>query len=262
MLFRYHSVDATLDSIAATHPTEVDGYRRYLHDALPAVRLVMSAANEPPTATGLVRRAVNARGRGVATLLQWSRRSAADVMREYFRTDALQAPGMVIGPMVWGVSPEFTGTGLGALTYAFRHVGTVGRPVGGSGEVPRTLLAAFESAGGVLRVSTSVRAITCEGTAVRGVVLSDGTEVTADVIVSACNPHDTFLHWLTDPPPRARRLIDRWRAIPHADGYESKIDAVLDRVPVVAAAAASGADRKSTRLNSSHIPLSRMPSSA
>ena len=34
---------------------------------------------------------------------------------------------------------------------AMRHVGHVGRPIGGSGEVPRTLLASFEAAGGILR---------------------------------------------------------------------------------------------------------------
>ncbi|MFZ9628687.1 MAG: phytoene desaturase family protein [Ilumatobacteraceae bacterium] len=237
----HHSVDATLDSLAQTHPTEVDGYRRYVRDAVPAVQLVMSAANEPPTAGALLRRGAAARGRGAATLLRWSRRSAAEVMREYFSTDALQGPGMVTGPMVWGISPEFAGTGLGALTYAFRHVGTVGRPVGGSGEVPRTLRATFEAAGGQLLTSTRVQAITCEGPAVRGVVLSDGTEVTADIVVSACNPHQTFLQWLTNAPPQARSLVERWRSIPHADGYESKIDALLDHPPVLSAAAQAGA---------------------
>lgn len=236
----HHSVEATLDSIARSYPTEVDGYRRYLRAALPAVRLVLAAAAEPPTVGGLLRRVASMRGQGALTLLRWSRRSAADVMRSYFRTDALQAPGMVVGPMVWGISPEFAGSGLGALTYAFRHVGTVGRPVGGSGEVPRTLLAAFESAGGRLMASTKVAAITCEGPDVRGVVLGDGTEVTARVVVSACNPHDTFLTWLKDPPPQAHGLVERWRSVRHDDGYESKIDAVLSSAPVVGAVRNAG----------------------
>lgn len=238
----HHSVEATLDSIARSHPGEVDGYRRYLRAALPAARLILAAANEPPTATGLVARALRAKGRGATTLLRWSRRSAADVMRQYFRTDALQAPGLLVGPMVWGISPEFGGSGLGALTYAFRHVATVGRPVGGSGMVPVSILRAFEAAGGVLRTSAKVEAITCEGERVRGVSLNDGTEVTAPIVVSACNPHDTFLHWLRNPPPQASDLVRRWRDIPHADGYESKIDAVTTAVPHVMAAAGIGLD--------------------
>ena len=51
-------------------------------------------------------------------------------MRSFFAAEALRGPAMVTGPMVWGVSPELAGTGLGALTYAIRHVGRVGRPVG------------------------------------------------------------------------------------------------------------------------------------
>ncbi len=236
----YHSVEETLESIGRNYPDEVDGYRRYLKAAMPVVRLVFDAANDPPSFSGLTRKVIEKKGRGVSTLLRWSRRSAADVMREYFRVDALQAPGLLVGPMVWGISPETDGSGLGALTYAVRHVGTVGRPIGGSGMVPRTLLAAFEKAGGTLRTSTKVAAITCEGDGVRGVAFDDGSEVTAGVVVSACNPHDTFLNWLKHPPPQARDLVRRWSEIPRDDGYESKIDAILTRVPHLRAAEQAG----------------------
>ncbi len=227
----HHDVDATIDSIARSHPHEVDGYRRYLKAAMPAVRMVFDQANDPPSFAGITRKVLARKGAGVSTLLRWSRRSAADVMREYFTSDALQGPAMVTGPMVWGISPELPGTGLGALTYAMRHAGRVGRPVGGSGMVPITLERAFRSFGGDVRVSTKVTAITCEGPRVRGVVLDDGTEVTAGVVVSACNPHDTFLRWLRDAPPQAQPLIERWRGTPHDEGYESKIDAIVDRLP-------------------------------
>jgi beta-carotene ketolase (CrtO type) len=236
----HHSLEQTLDSIGRSYPGEVDGYRRYAKAAMPAVKLVFDAANDPPTLGGLTRKVLAKGGKGVSTLLRWSRRSAADVMREFFRDDALQGPGLLVGPMVWGISPELPGTGLGALTYALRHVGTVGRPVGGSGMVPRTLLSSFQQAGGELRTSTKVRSITCEGPAVRGVALDDGTEVTAAVVVSACNPHQTFLEWLTEAPPQAHAMVNRWRAIPHDDGYESKIDAVMTTVPHLRAAAQGG----------------------
>jgi beta-carotene ketolase (CrtO type) len=236
----YHSVEQTLESIGRNYPGEVDGYRRYLKAAMPAVKLVFEAAVDPPSFSGLTRKVLAKKGAGVSTLLRWSRRSAADVMREYFRVDALQSPGLLVGPMVWGISPELPGSGLGALTYALRHVGTVGRPIGGSGMVPRTLLAAFERSGGVLRTSTKVSAITCEGPAVRGVTFADGTEATASIVVSACNPHDTFLNWLTDPPPQARDLVRRWTDIPRDEGYESKIDAVMTMAPRLRAAEEAG----------------------
>ena len=229
----YHDVEQTIDSLAGTHPAEIDGYRRYLKAALPAVRMVLDNANDPPTLRSIGKKVIARRGHGATTLLRWSRRSAADVMRSFFTDEALRGPAMVTGPMVWGVSPELAGTGLGALTYAMRHVARVGRPVGGSGMVPESLRRAFEAAGGTLLLNTKVAHLTCEGEAIRGMVCTDGTEVTAPIVVSACNPHDTFLTWLKNPPSQARSLVDRWRAIPHEDGYESKVDAIVDRPPTL-----------------------------
>ena len=71
-------------------------------------------------------------------------------------------------------------------------------------------------------------------------VCTDGTEVTAGIVVSACNPHDTFLTWLNNPPPQAAALVTRWKSIPHDDGYESKIDAIVDREPRLAGGQALG----------------------
>ena len=65
----------------------------------------------------------------------------------------------------------------------------------------------------------------------RGVELDDGTIVEAPIVVSACDPHATFLSWLRNPPASARALVDRWRAIPRHDGYESKVDAVISELP-------------------------------
>jgi beta-carotene ketolase (CrtO type) len=227
----HHSLDDTLESLQRSHPDEVDPYRRYVEAARPAVELVLAAACDPPSATGLTRHALRRRMAGVPTLLRWSRRSAADVLRSFFRHDALLGTGAATGPMVWGISPETPGSGLGALTHAMRHVGTVGRPVGGSGMVPRTLLAAFEHGGGQLRTSSAVSAILCDGRAVRGVELADGTQITAPVVISACDPHRTFVNWLRDPPPGAGALVARWRDAPRVEGYESKIDAVVTEPP-------------------------------
>ena len=59
--------------------------------------------------------------------------------------------------------------------------------------------------------------------------LEDGTEYDAPVVVSACDPHRTFLEWLHDPPPAAHSTVARWRHIDVEAGYESKLDAVLER---------------------------------
>lgn len=231
-LWSHHrSVDETLESLGAAFPDEVEAYRRYASAALPAMRLLVEAAHEPPSITGLTRLAIRRRLAGVPTILRWSRRSAADVLRSYFDTEAISGPAALSGPMVWGISPETPGSGLGALTPALRHVAQVGRPVGGSGRLPDALLASFRSAGGTLLTGAAVAAIECDRGVVRGVTLADGRSFEAPVVVSACNPRDTFVRWLHHPPPHADDLIRRWRGSPHQDGYESKIDAVLSSAP-------------------------------
>jgi len=227
----HHDLDRTVDEIAAVAPGDAAAYRKYAEAAMPAIRMVFEAAAEPPSIAGLTRLALRRRFAGAPTLLRWSRRSAADVLRSFFDDEIVRGPGAVTGPMVWGISPEAAGSGLGALTHAMRHVAEVGRPIGGSGGVPLALLAAFEATGGTLVTDTKVTEVCCTGDRVSGVRLDDGSMVDAPIVVSACNPHDTFLRWLKSPPAVARDLIARWRDIPHSEGYESKLDVVLDAAP-------------------------------
>ncbi|MGA9276101.1 phytoene desaturase family protein, partial [Ilumatobacter sp.] len=95
----HHDLDATLEQIAAVAPGDVDGYRRYAKAAIPAVRMIFEAAAEPPSITGLTRLALRRRLAGVPALLRWSRRSAADVLREYFDSELIRGPGAMSGPM-------------------------------------------------------------------------------------------------------------------------------------------------------------------
>lgn len=229
----HHDVDTTIESLATHFPGEADGYRRYAKAAIPAVHMILEAASEPPTIRGLTRLALRRRLAGAGTLMRWSRRSASDVLRSFFSEEAIMGPAAVSGPMVWGVSPETPRSGLGALTHAMRHAASVGRPVGGSGQVPKTLLASFEAFGGTLRTTSAVDTILCHGEQVSGVALIDGTEISSPIVVSACNPHDTFLRWLKNPPASALSLVRRWEKIPHSEGFESKVDAVLSAPPTL-----------------------------
>ena len=229
----WHDIDRTLDGLARTHPAEVDGYRRYLKRAVPAIELILAAASEPPTLAGLTWLGLRRRFQGLPTVFRWSRRSAASIMRDHFTTETLLGAGMVGGPLVWGVSPELPGTGLGALGYAIRHVARVGRPVGGSKAFPEALRASVEHHGGTVRTSATVAAILCTADRASGVRLADGTEITAPVVVSAADPRRTFVEWLEHPPAGAARLVGRWRDKAPEDGYESKIDAVVTEAPVL-----------------------------
>ncbi len=227
----WHDVDRTLDELAIAHPGSVDGYRQFAQTAIPVARLILEAAANPPTRGSLLSTVIRRGGRGVASMLRMSRMSAADVMRQFFDDEAVIGPAMVEGPVVWGISPETPGTGLGAISYALRHVGTLGRPVGGSGMLTESLKQSFLAAGGYLRTNTRVVGVICEGSHVSAVQTGDGATVTARIVVSACDPQRTFVQWLKNPPAKANALVNRWKNHTQGEGYESKIDAITKTPP-------------------------------
>jgi len=228
---QFFSTEQTLDGLARSYPSAVDGYRRYLRDALPVARLIVDMARSRATAPGLLAGAAKRAGQGAARLLRWSRQSMTSALGRYFDDWRMVMPAAATGPTVWGVSPDAAGTGLAAALYATRHLVRTGRPVGGSGALTDAVARRFLAVGGELRCNAAVGQVTTAGGRVSGVRLTDGTGIAADTVVTACDPARVLVDWLEDPPPRARRLIERWRSSPPVDGYESKVDAVLGRRP-------------------------------
>ncbi len=229
--FVFHDIERTIESLRISYPSEVENYRRYLKSALPMARMIADISQSVPTpgaVLGSVGRSVVAASKAVPALLSWSRKSVADVVRAHFDAEQVRTPVVTTGPSVWGLSPETPGTGLGALGYAMKHIAPTGRPVGGSGALPTAIALAFESFGGTLRCSATVAEIVCEDDSVRGVRLADGELIEAPIVVSAADSHNALVQWLKNPPAAALPLIERYRAMPSSEGYESKIDAVLD----------------------------------
>jgi len=242
-------VDRTVAALELIAPSLVDGYRRYLADALPVARLVLEAAARPPTRRATIRSAAAAPATA-SRLLAWSRRSVGDVLRHYFgghdargpvgesvarMANGLMGPAMAGGPAVWGLASDTPGSGLGALALAFKHLAPVGRPVGGSGALTDALASSMVEAGGTVLVDTRVTDIFCEGSAVSGVgvvdAAGDAATITAPTVVVASNPAAAVVRYLRSPPPQASAFVQRWRDRPVGRGYEAKIDARLTGLP-------------------------------
>jgi phytoene dehydrogenase-like protein len=140
-------------------------------------------------------------------------------------------PAVTSGPTVWGAPHTARGTGTAAALYATRHLIKSGRPVGGSGALTDSVRASFEAAGGRTRCDSRVERLLIRDGAAAGVRLDDGTELVSRRVVAACDPQRVFVDWLDTIPPKAQGLVDRWRARPVQDGYESKVDVVLGGLP-------------------------------
>jgi len=227
----FHDVERTLDGLGRTHPDQVDGYRRFVADTSPMAELLVELAQHPPRASRMVRAAV-ARGDGAARrFVTWSRASAADVLGRYFTSDDVMGPAVATGPGVWGVSPHRRGSGVAAVAMVMKHVVQPGRPVGGSGALTDAVAASLRTAGGSTTTGTAVSRIVVEGERLVGVVTDGGDEVRARCVVVACDPRTALVEWVRSPPPALEALQRRWRALPRHDGYESKVDAVVQIAP-------------------------------
>ncbi|MEH3054320.1 MAG: NAD(P)/FAD-dependent oxidoreductase [Patulibacter minatonensis] len=224
--------DRTLQSLALTYPRELANYRRHLDELRPVAELVLAMTSGAPEIGAVARQLARLRGRGLKGLLRLGRMSCTDVLRTYFRDEALLAAPATTGPSVWGLDPSRPGTGLGALGFVLRHVLPVGRPVGGSGRLTDALGAAVRAHGGTILTGRRVTQIRTAGGRTAGVTLDDGRRIAAGTVIAAANPHEALAHLLQSPTGGAgERLVRRWRAKPAHGGYESKVDALIDELP-------------------------------
>ena len=230
-VFRHH-VDEHLDTLAKTHPAWVESYRKYLDDALPVARLVIEMARTAPSTGNFLQRVASLKGRGARRLLEWSKKSALDVYETYFDDWRIWMPAVATGPTVWGVHPSMPGTGLAGALYATKHLIRTGRPEGGSGALTDAIHRSFVGAGGQTLTSAQVvRLETCDQQ-VTGVSLADGRRIDARCVLVSSDPQKIFTEWLEDPALADRTSIKGWKAQPVHDGYESKLDLVIDGLPV------------------------------
>lgn len=227
----FHDVDRQLEELAAVHPRQVDGYRRYLADATPVIELSLEIAKTIPSTPAMLGTALRRRAQGAATLLKWSRRSLTDVLSDYFDDWHLIMPAVSSGPTMWGVSPDTPGTGSAAGLYATRHLVKSGRPVGGSGGLTDAIRSRFEGAGGRVRTGAKVDRLLIGSDGIEGVALTDGTVVKAQNVVAACDPQRVYVDWIDEPPPVARKTVSHWAAKPEFLGYQSKLDAIIGELP-------------------------------
>jgi phytoene dehydrogenase-like protein len=110
----------------------------------------------------------------------------------------------VLGPMAYGgmsgsaASPWAPGTAFSKFYHAASELngrfGCWAVALGGMGAVTEALAKSFQSHGGEIRLSAPVARLLYRQGRVRGVVLDNGDEVAADIVLSNADPKATLLH--------------------------------------------------------------------
>jgi phytoene dehydrogenase-like protein len=168
--------------------------------------------------------------------------SIGDFLDEYFETDVFKAHlagSGIIGTALGVYSP---GTAYVLLHHYMGDVdGTIGAwgfARGGMGAVSDALASSFRSYGGEIRVDAEVDQIIVANGTVKGVALSNGDELRADIVVSNLDPRRTFTSIMaeSDLPADVVRAARNFKI----RGSSGKVNIALDDLPTF-----NGLDRRS-----------------
>jgi phytoene dehydrogenase-like protein len=172
--------------------------------------------------------------RGVADLTRLFTASVREILDDWFESDELKAVLAMTATVGAWAGPDTPGTGYVLLHLSMGdgadgHVGGWGFCQGGMGGLADACRGVAEARGVRIRTGAEVAEIVTAGGRVRGVVLADGEELTAPVVVSTIHPKLTFLE-LLDPqslPPDFVADIRRFKC----RGGAVKINLATARLP-------------------------------
>jgi phytoene dehydrogenase-like protein len=168
-----------------------------------------------------------------ALLLKMLTMSAADLLDEWFESPPLKASLGATGTIgVYG-SPRTPGTAFVLLHYQLGEAagspGAWGFARGGMGSIAEAIASAARARGATIRTGAPVQRIRVRRGAAEGVVLQDGEEIAARVVVSNADPKRTFLGLMdrSDLPAEFVRGIENLRC----RGNSGKINLALSGRP-------------------------------
>jgi phytoene dehydrogenase-like protein len=159
--------------------------------------------------------------------------SAVDFLDQWFETDVLKATMSASGIIGTFLGVRSPGTAyvllhhyMGEIDGSFRSWGL---SRGGTGAVSDAIAEAARRFGAEIRTQAPVARLLVKSDRATGVVLGNGDELTADVVISSVDPHLTFLK-LMDPRVLPQAFVDSVRRYKFR-GSSGKVNLALDALP-------------------------------
>jgi len=172
---------------------------------------------------------------GIAAILKMMTMSAVDFLGEWFESERLIGPMSVSGIIGTFLGPRSPGTAyvllhhyMGEIDGSFRAWGL---QKGGTGGVAMAIARSAQAFGAEIRTGCPVARILIGKGEARGVVLENGDEIRAKVVISGADPHRTFLGMVGEEWLDAdfTRQIKRFKL----RGSSGKVNLALDSLPEV-----------------------------
>jgi phytoene dehydrogenase-like protein len=157
--------------------------------------------------------------RGVGDVTRLFTMSVSDLLNDWFESDAVKGMLTVNGVIGTWAGPDEPGTAYVMLHHSIGdvgdgHLGSWGFQQGGMGGVSASIRKAAEAFGCEIRTGAKVKKILARNGRAAGVVLEDGTELRAPVVVSCIHPKIAFLDLLErhELPADFVWDIERWKS--------------------------------------------------
>src|SRR2546429_6868644 len=167
------------------------------------------------------------------TLVQLMTMSSADFLDQWFETDVLKATMSASGIIGTFLGVRSPGTAyvllhhyMGEIDGAFRSWGFAR---GGTGAISDAIASAAREAGVEIRVRSPVARIRVKDGHTTGVVLANGDEIAADLVLSSVDPNLTFLKFI-DAKELPGEFLDEVRRYKFR-GSSGKVNLALDALP-------------------------------
>jgi len=244
-LWRVNDHAKTRREIARHSRLDAEAYDEYSQAMVEMARFVKPILDmTPPDPLTLDPRALmklaflGRRFRGLADLdrynqVQLMTMSAIDFLDQWFETDVLKATMAASGIIGTFQGVRSPGTAyvllhhyMGEIDGAFRSWGFAR---GGTGAISNAIAGAARAAGVEIRTEAPVARIRTKGGSATGVVLANGDEIAAGIVLSSVDPHLTFLRFLDekDLPGDFVEDVRRYKF----RGSSGKVNLALDALP-------------------------------
>jgi phytoene dehydrogenase-like protein len=219
-----------------------DVYGRLMYHMAHAVKPILSLVPPDPTSLnpkdlmGLLRLGKHFRGLGAEqfhALFKLMTMSSADFLDEWFETDVLKATKSASGIIGTFLGPRSPGTAYVLLHHYMGEIDGVfrawGFAKGGTGSVSEAIAGAARRLGAEIRTDAGVARVLVKDGRATGVVLENGDEIRAHVVVSGLDPRRTFLGLLDerDLPDELVADIKRFKF----RGSSGKVNLALAELP-------------------------------
>ncbi|HEY6050741.1 MAG TPA: NAD(P)/FAD-dependent oxidoreductase [Thermoanaerobaculia bacterium] len=187
-------------------------------------------------------------------LLRWGPMAVADFAAEWFESEPLRAAVAARGVAGSFAGPWSAGTAANLLLAAAADPhsgGPAGFVRGGMGALSEALASSARTAGAEIRTGAPVASIRVKDGAATGVVLEDGEEIEAGIVVSSADPKSTLLR-LVDPgeqDPEFLANLSNYRS----EGVVAMVHYALSGLPAFRALAAGNGDAKSALSGRIHL---------